>query len=104
MTDIRVAGATAISPVHRDRLFIDGAWVAPLGLGRIDVVGAATEEVIGSVPEGTPDDADRAVAAAARALPPWSATSVDERSDALQRLGAGLGNRTGEIARTIAAE
>src|SRR5438105_980497 len=104
MTDTRVADKAAVTPVHRDRLYIDGAWIAPSGTGRIDVLSASTEEVIGSVPDGTPEDADRAVAAATRALPSWSATSVEERSAALQRIHEGLGSRGEEIARTIAAE
>src|SRR5262245_46905909 len=45
-----------------DSLYIDGQWVASTGSGSIDVVNAATEEVMGSIPEGTPEDVDRAVA------------------------------------------
>ena len=40
----------------RDKLYIDGAWVPSTGSGTIDVVNATTEEVMGRVPEGTPDD------------------------------------------------
>src|SRR5918993_50146 len=47
----------------RDRLYIDGAWVPSTGSGTIDVVNATTEEVMGRVPEGTPEDIDRAVQA-----------------------------------------
>ena len=33
-------------------LFIGGEWIAPQGTGRISVIGASTEEVVGSVPDG----------------------------------------------------
>ena len=46
---------------ERDKLYIDGAWVPSTGTGTHDVVNAATEEVIGRIPEGTPEDVDKAV-------------------------------------------
>ena len=53
----------------RDKLFIGGRWVPSTGSGSIDVIDSTTEEVIGTVPEGTVEDIDRAVAAARRRLP-----------------------------------
>ena len=50
--------------IERDRFYIGGDWVQPSSHDTIDVVNAATEEVMGRVPEGTPADVDRAVAAA----------------------------------------
>ena len=38
---------------ERDRLYIGGAWVAPVDGGRIDVVNPATEEVIGHAPRAS---------------------------------------------------
>src|SRR5437763_13968367 len=61
----------------RDKLYIDGAWVPSSGSTTIDVINSATEEVMGRVPEATPDDVDKAVQAAKRALETWSATSVE---------------------------
>ena len=43
----------------RDKLFIGGKWIDSSGSKMIDVINPATEEVMGRVPEGTPDDADR---------------------------------------------
>ena len=63
-------------PIVRDRLYIGGQWVEPSGSGTIEVVDAATEEVMGSIPEGTPEDVDRAVQAARGAFEAWSQTSV----------------------------
>ncbi len=88
----------------RDKLYIDGSWVPSTGKGTIDVVNAATEEVMGRVPEGTSDDVDTAVAAAHNAFPAWAATPVEERSKYLQRLSEGLAARSDEIATTISGE
>ena len=49
-----------------DKVYIDGEWQEPAGTGTIEVLSASTEEVIGSVPEGTPEDVDRAMQAARR--------------------------------------
>ena len=65
--------AIAAEALVRDKLFIGGEWVEPAGDGTIEVVNPSTEEVIGRVPEGTAEDADRAVDAAARAaFDSWS--------------------------------
>lgn len=67
--------------ISRDRLFIGGEWVEPAGGDRIEVVSPVTEELIGSVPEATPADVDRAVEAATRAHEEgdWRRLSVRER-------------------------
>jgi aldehyde dehydrogenase (NAD+) len=88
----------------RDRLYIDGAWVAPAGTGTLEVVNSTTEQVMGRIPEGTPDDVDRAVAAARAAFPAWSATSVDDRAKYLQAITEGLQARSEEIATVVAQE
>ncbi|MFC4051394.1 aldehyde dehydrogenase family protein [Actinomadura syzygii] len=88
----------------RDALYIDGAWTSPQGGGVIAVENPATEETLGTVPEGTAEDADRAVRAARAALPAWSATSYAERAEYLGRLRDALASRTDDIARTIASE
>jgi acyl-CoA reductase-like NAD-dependent aldehyde dehydrogenase len=88
----------------RDKIYIDGSWVPSKGKGTIDVVNAATEEVMGRVPEGSADDVDKAVAAARSALATWSTTPVEERSKYLQRLSEGLTARSDEIAATISGE
>ena len=64
----------------RDKLYINGAWVAPHGKGSIDVHAAATEEVIARIPEGDAVDANAAVAAARTAFEAWSATPPADRA------------------------
>jgi aldehyde dehydrogenase (NAD+) len=88
----------------RDKLYIDGAWVPSAGTGTIDVFGAATEEVVGRIPDGVPEDVDAAVAAAKAAFPAWSHTTVEERAKVLQRLSEGLMGRMAELATLIATE
>jgi acyl-CoA reductase-like NAD-dependent aldehyde dehydrogenase len=88
----------------RDRIYIDGAWVPSTGTGTIEVTNSATEEVVGRVPAGTPDDVDRAVTAARAAFADWSATAREERAKYLQRISEGLQARMEEIAQTIATE
>jgi betaine-aldehyde dehydrogenase len=102
-TGLRPA-ATAAVPEHHDMLYIDGAWVPSTGSGRIDVRSASTEEVIGTVPEGTAEDVDRAAKAARRAFPGWSQTSVEERAQYLDKINQGLAARIDRIATLVAAE
>jgi acyl-CoA reductase-like NAD-dependent aldehyde dehydrogenase len=93
-----------VEPVHRDRLFIGGEWVEPSGDGRIEVIDSTTEQVMGSVPEGTPADVDRAVAAAREAFDGWSQTPVAERSQLMSAVSASLAERGPEIAALISRE
>ena len=90
--------------IDRDKLFIDGAWVASTGTKSIDVINSTTEEVMGRIPEGTKEDVDKAVAAAKAAFPAWSKTSVEERGKYLQRITEGLQARMGEIADVVSKE
>jgi hypothetical protein len=38
--------------IDSDELFIGGEWIKPHGSGRISVLAASTEELVGSVPDG----------------------------------------------------
>jgi acyl-CoA reductase-like NAD-dependent aldehyde dehydrogenase len=91
-------------PVERDRFYVGGEWVEPAGDGTIDVIDATTEAVMGRVPEGTPEDVDRAVAAARAAFPAWSATPLGDRVAACTAISQGLAARMDEIAATVARE
>jgi len=87
-----------------DKLYIDGAWVAPSGSDAIEVVDSVTESVMGSVPAGAAGDVDSAVAAAKAAFPAWSATPAEERAKFLSRVGDALGARMDELAGVISKE
>jgi len=88
----------------RDKIYIDGAWVPSTGTGTIDVTNSTTEEVMGRIPDGTPQDVDRAVKAARAAFPGWAATSKEERGKYLQRITEGLSARMEDIATVVAGE
>jgi aldehyde dehydrogenase (NAD+) len=88
----------------RDKLYIGGAWVAPLGTGTIDVIDSTTEAVIGTVPEGTAEDIDAAVAAARAAFPAWAATPVEERTALMTKVSEALGARMESLADLITHE
>ncbi|SDL88891.1 aldehyde dehydrogenase (NAD+) [Lentzea albidocapillata subsp. violacea] len=70
----------------------------------IEVVNPATEEVIGTLAEGTPADVDAAVAAAVKAFPSWAATSADERVKVVRAIIDGLKERAGELAAAMTRE
>ncbi|MBA3303167.1 MAG: aldehyde dehydrogenase family protein [Acidimicrobiia bacterium] len=88
----------------RDKLYIDGAWVASTGTGTLEVTNSTTEEVMGSIPEGTADDVDKAAKAAKAAFETWSQVSVEERAKYLTRITEGLGARMDEIATLVSQE
>ena len=87
-----------------DKIYIGGQWLPSTGLGVHEVVDSNTEEVVGKVPEGTEDDVERAVDAAAEAFFAWSSTAVEERAKLLDRVAEGLKARGDEIAATISRE
>lgn len=87
-----------------DKIYIDGAWVPSSGKGSIEVVNAATEEVMATIPEGVTADVDRAVSAAREAFESWSQTSPEERAGYLRAIQAGITARQEELATTIASE
>jgi betaine-aldehyde dehydrogenase len=86
----------------RNKIFIGGEWVPSTGTGTIEVFDSTTEAVIGTIPDGTAEDVDRAVRAARAALPAWSALSPKERCAHVMRVGEGLAARQQEIGELIA--
>ncbi|HTA67309.1 MAG TPA: aldehyde dehydrogenase family protein [Bryobacteraceae bacterium] len=99
-----MTSAQAATNSHRN-LYINGKWEPQAGAGSINVLSASTEEVIGSVPEGTPADVDRAARGARAAFDNgWSETTVQERAEWLRKLANALKERAERIAKTIAQE
>jgi aldehyde dehydrogenase (NAD+) len=89
---------------QRDALYVGGRWRAPHGTGLIQVAEAATGDVLGTVPAGSPRDLDDAVAAAREAFPAWSATPVARRAQLVRELAAGLTAREEELATVMSRE
>lgn len=90
--------------ITRDRLYINGEWLPSEGGQALEVANPATGKMIGTVPNGTVADADRAVDAACAAFPAWSAAPVSTRAEALRALAEGLADRAEEIATTVTRE
>ncbi|WP_326830008.1 aldehyde dehydrogenase family protein [Streptosporangium sp. NBC_01810] len=84
--------------------WIGGAEAAGDGQERIDVVNPATNAVIADAPAGTAADVDRAVAAAQRALPQWSAVPASERAAAIARIADGIKGTIDSFASTVTSE
>jgi succinate-semialdehyde dehydrogenase/glutarate-semialdehyde dehydrogenase len=72
-------------PVRHTELYLDGEWRPGSGGDRIEVRDPATTEVIASVASATVSDALQAVAAAAAALPAWSARAPRDRAEILRK-------------------
>jgi betaine-aldehyde dehydrogenase len=87
-----------------EHIYIGGEWVPASSKDTFDVVDSSSEEVCGRIPAGTAADADRAVERAHRAFEPWAKTSVEERAQLLERIAAGLGARSADLADAITRE
>jgi betaine-aldehyde dehydrogenase len=92
--------------IVKDKLFIDGQWIDSTGSGTIEVIEAATEQVMGTAPDGTTADIDKAVAAARRTFDDgaWTGTTPAERADIMAALSAQIQGRYEEIAQVITRE
>jgi aldehyde dehydrogenase (NAD+) len=89
---------------QHDKVYIDGAWVPSSGSKSIEVYDSTDGSVIGSIPEGTADDVDKAAKAARAAFDTWAATSPEERGKFVTRIGEGLAARMDEIATVVTRE
>ncbi len=87
-----------------EKLYIGGRWVDPAAADLIEVVNAASEQVMGVVPAGTPADVDAAVAAAAAAFDGWAALPPADRAAFVQAIADGIAKRQDEIAEIICGE
>ncbi|WP_028279747.1 NAD-dependent succinate-semialdehyde dehydrogenase [Arthrobacter sp. H5] len=66
-------------------LFINGAWVPAESAATFTVENPATGEIIATVADGGPADAQKAIQAAANAQKKWGKTAPRERSEILRR-------------------
>lgn len=91
--------------LHRfDCQYIDGQWLPSTGGAEIDVENPATRMTVGTVPDGTIEDVDRAVAAAKKAQPDWSKVPMKERVAIMHRVIDHLKAHADEIAALEVAE
>jgi acyl-CoA reductase-like NAD-dependent aldehyde dehydrogenase len=87
-----------------DSHYINGAWHKAHNPAVFEVHDSTTEEVMATVPQGTAEEATKAVLAARAAFPAWSALSVEERCVYIDKIVAGLKARTEEMGTAIARE
>lgn len=86
------------------RNYIGGEFVAGDDKQQLDVTNPATGTVIARVPLSQPTAIDRAVEAARKALPAWSATPIKERAQVFYRYKALLEANIDELARLVTEE
>ena len=91
-----------MSVATRDyQMVIGGTWAESESGARFEATSPATGEVIGTVPEGTREDAQRAIAAANAARRDWATRSAFERAAALERVVDVIEERRDDLARTL---
>jgi lactaldehyde dehydrogenase/glycolaldehyde dehydrogenase len=86
------------------RMFIDGRWQEPGGLGVDEVEDPATGRAIATTPAGTRAHAEEALAAARAAQPAWARLPAVERGRAVLALADAVHAESELLARIVVAE
>ncbi len=87
-----------------DKCYIDGTWVEADGGARIGVTDPANGTVLGTVPGMGAAETRRAVEAADKAFPAWSATTAKTRAQAMMRWFRLVMDNQQDLARLMTAE
>ena len=95
------SGVLSSAPVP---LFIDGARVESTSSEHIPLLNPATQEVLGSVPEATGEEVDRAVASSLRAFEAWRRVPVPTRARVLLRYQDVIRREMDSLAESITME
>jgi acyl-CoA reductase-like NAD-dependent aldehyde dehydrogenase len=82
-------------------MHIGGDWVEGESGATMEATSPATGQVIGTFPEGTREDAERAIAAANAAWREWAARSAFERAHVLEGVADLVHERRDDLARTL---
>ncbi|WP_062310664.1 NAD-dependent succinate-semialdehyde dehydrogenase [Demequina rhizosphaerae] len=85
-------------------LYIGGEWTAASSGATFDVHDPSTGDVLASIADATPDDAQRALDAAVAAQDAWAATAPRKRSDILRRAFDLVRERTEDFALLMTLE
>jgi aldehyde dehydrogenase (NAD+) len=88
----------------KDAFFVGGEWVPARERDVLTVVDPATEQPVATVPAGTAEDVDAAVAAARSAFEGWASRTPADRAALLSAVADALELRTDEIALLISSE
>ena len=86
------------------KFYINGQWVEPLSKQEMDVINPATETKIATITLGSPEDVNRAVAAASAAFADYGQTSRDQRLALLEKFLGIYNERFEEMAQAITME
>lgn len=86
------------------KMFIDGKFEENVSGKWIKVLNPSTEEVISLMPDGSVEDAKRAIDAAQRAQGAWERTPAVERASYLIKIAAGIRQREKELTDIIVNE
>jgi len=92
-----------MNPVQQ-QMYINGEFVENRADRWIEVINPATEALLSRIPEGSAEDAQRAIDAAAAAQPGWEALPAIERGHWLQKIAQGVRQRAAELTAVIVAE
>jgi acyl-CoA reductase-like NAD-dependent aldehyde dehydrogenase len=82
-------------------MYLAGEWTAGESEARMKATSPATGEQIGTVPEGTRADVERAIAAANKAWSGWANLSAFERAAAMIRIAEIIEERRDDLAETL---
>jgi len=82
-------------------MVVGGAWAESESGGRLEATSPATGESLGTVPEGTREDARRAIAAANAARRDWASLSAFDRAAAMNRVADLIEERRDDLARML---
>src|SRR5205085_563989 len=85
-------------------MLIGGEWRQAAAHEQLEVLNPATEAVVDTVPAGSREDVELAVATAKRAFAEWSGTDVEQRAAILGKAAALIEEHAGELAATLTAE
>jgi acyl-CoA reductase-like NAD-dependent aldehyde dehydrogenase len=82
-------------------MYVAGGWATGESESRMEATSPATGEQIGTVPEGTRADVERAIAAANEAWSEWANLSAFERAAAMIRIAEIIQERRDDLAETL---
>src|SRR5437588_4828630 len=86
------------------RNFVGADWVESTGESVREIVSPVTGETLAEVPDASPEDVDRAVAAARAAQPGWAALSAWERAEICHAIADLIEERREDFARDLTLE
>ena len=89
---------------NNQKFYINGQWVKPDSTQLLDVINPANEEIITQIAIGNEKDLNDAVKVAKKSFETWSATSVEERLELLNKLKGIYQKRFDEMSIAITTE